>query len=597
MEETTTETEQLPPQANCEQTDEATGLQMRMGGLDTSAYLSTSASSSALVVLASQPSSQVQGLEKEPASPFYTPFTSAGSFPALPMFGPADTYPPHLLPVSSPMMNSSGLDRQVSFLNSGTGSNLRPLEVTDERVGNGFNGSAFIPANVLKTDNSDPTSSQSFQHPKYQSNNIFQSDASTSQSFRVSPPVRVKKECSTDKGLSMTSPEVPDHLAETAVSDGGDSTDRGTPEEGRLRRKVKKRGLLDGQASCCPVCGVTIRPAELLSHFEQEVEKLNKINKILRRPTKEGTPQIRNSPSPGSSRKKDSINALDSRWNTFQKVQCNRQHRLGVRSCKTKKKLAEETLCPVCCERLTGNQEELNLHVERCLRKIENNGSEDETVDVEAEEAYEEYEWAGQMRVRATSFLKGGFAASGFQTRRHNSEDDEQDLNVDSDDTATYGQPQYTEADVIPCSSDEPTENREREELRRAMLIDAEGQQRIPEGSKWVCKNEHQLELEGNEQPALTNGEIESEKATITQDKLQTVTSLKSRIKELEKQNHHNDKMKCLICMEPYTQPVVSVCCWHVHCEECWLRTLGAKKLCPQCNMITSPNDLRRIYL
>ena len=23
----------------------------------------------------------------------------------------------------------------------------------------------------------------------------------------------------------------------------------------------------------------------------------------------------------------------------------------------------------------------------------------------------------------------------------------------------------------------------------------------------------------------------------------------------------------------------------------------GAKKLCPQCNMITSPNDLRRIYL
>lgn len=81
---------------------------------------------------------------------------------------------------------------------------------------------------------------------------------------------------------------------------------------------------------------------------------------------------------------------------------------------------------------------------------------------------------------------------------------------------------------------------------------------------------------------------------------------------------------------ENYIVPLVSVSCWHVHCEECWLRTLvstdfitrslpfrccvvvlmwifyhdffflnwqGAKKLCPQCNMITSPSDLRRIYL
>nr|CAD7585554.1 unnamed protein product [Timema genevievae] len=49
--------------------------------------------------------------------------------------------------------------------------------------------------------------------------------------------------------------------------------------------------------------------------------------------------------------------------------------------------------------------------------------------------------------------------------------------------------------------------------------------------------------------------------------------------------------------IERYKKPVISVCCWHVHCEECWLHTLGAKKLCPQCNMITSPSDLRRIYM
>ena len=25
---------------------------------------------------------------------------------------------------------------------------------------------------------------------------------------------------------------------------------------------------------------------------------------------------------------------------------------------------------------------------------------------------------------------------------------------------------------------------------------------------------------------------------------------------------------------EPYTNPLASISCWHVHCEECWLRTL-----------------------
>jgi len=36
---------------------------------------------------------------------------------------------------------------------------------------------------------------------------------------------------------------------------------------------------------------------------------------------------------------------------------------------------------------------------------------EDENVDVEGDsETYEEYEWAGQRRIRATTLLVGGFA-------------------------------------------------------------------------------------------------------------------------------------------------------------------------------------------
>ncbi|GFS57182.1 e3 ubiquitin-protein ligase Rnf220 [Nephila pilipes] len=55
--------------------------------------------------------------------------------------------------------------------------------------------------------------------------------------------------------------------------------------------------------------------------------------------------------------------------------------------------------------------------------------------------------------------------------------------------------------------------------------------------------------------------------------------------------------IKCHICLGLYKTPVVSVCCWHVHCETCWLKALGTKRLCPQCDTITSPTDLRRIHL
>ncbi|XP_071036912.1 uncharacterized protein [Parasteatoda tepidariorum] len=55
--------------------------------------------------------------------------------------------------------------------------------------------------------------------------------------------------------------------------------------------------------------------------------------------------------------------------------------------------------------------------------------------------------------------------------------------------------------------------------------------------------------------------------------------------------------IKCQVCLESYKKPVVSVCCWHVHCETCWLKSLGSKRVCPQCDTITSPADLRRIHL
>lgn len=76
----------------------------------------------------------------------------------------------------------------------------------------------------------------------------------------------------------------------------------------------------------------------------------------------------------------------------------------------------------------------------------------------------------------------------------------------------------------------------------------------------------------------------------------QIIESLKAKIRDYETQIKNKGNL-CIVCMDDFKIPVVSICCWHVHCEECWLRTLGARKLCPQCNMITSSADLRRIYM
>uniref|UniRef100_A0A3P9MU59 E3 ubiquitin-protein ligase RNF220 n=1 Tax=Poecilia reticulata TaxID=8081 RepID=A0A3P9MU59_POERE len=245
--------------------------------------------------------------------------------------------------------------------------------------------------------------------------------------------------------------------------------------------------------------------------------------------------------------------------------------------------------------------------------------ADEDSADMDGENGrgFDEYEWAGQKRIRATALLEGGFRGTGFATCsiKESAADSDADLDVDGDDTLEYGKAQYTEADIIPCSGagEDQGEAREREALRGAVLNGGMPSNRItPEFSKWA----------NDEMPSTSNGESsktdpstpssssssssnaprtcknsEIEKVTEEESTATTMEALKARIRELEKQILRGDRYKCLICMDSYTMPLTSIQCWHVHCEECWLRTLGNKKLCPQCNTITSPGDLRRVYL
>uniref|UniRef100_A0A8C7HN64 E3 ubiquitin-protein ligase RNF220 n=1 Tax=Oncorhynchus kisutch TaxID=8019 RepID=A0A8C7HN64_ONCKI len=280
-----------------------------------------------------------------------------------------------------------------------------------------------------------------------------------------------------------------------------------------------------------------------------------------------------------------------------------------------RRKPEDGQVCPLCSAPLAGTEEEMSRHVEQCLFKREGVFAEDDSADMDGENGtrFEEYEWCGQKRVRATTLLEGGFRGTGFaMCSTKESHDSDADLDVDGDDTLEYGKAQYTEADIIPCSGEDQGEAKEREALRGAVLNGGMPSNRIAaEFSKWAS----------DEMPSTSNGE--SSKQQLPQDpnaacsssnaprtcknseiekitegsKATTFEALKARIRELEKQILRGDRYKCLICMDSYTMPLTSIQCWHVHCEECWLRTLGNKKLCPQCNTITSPGDLRRVYL
>lgn len=82
---------------------------------------------------------------------------------------------------------------------------------------------------------------------------------------------------------------------------------------------------------------------------------------------------------------------------------------------RNKKRRIDDPVCPVCNQPVPGD---INAHVESCLQRGgEANGThsdedEDDSIDVEGE-TYEEYEWAGQTRIRASSLLEGGYSAAG----------------------------------------------------------------------------------------------------------------------------------------------------------------------------------------
>jgi E3 ubiquitin-protein ligase RNF220/Zinc finger, C3HC4 type (RING finger) len=210
----------------------------------------------------------------------------------------------------------------------------------------------------------------------------------------------------------------------------------------------------------------------------------------------------------------------------------------------------------------------------------------------------ESYSWCGQTRIRATTLIEGNLSSTvGGIVVNKAAEDEDTEVNIDGDDdTQAYGASQYCERDIILLNKDD--------QRLRDLVIGED----VPSTSSQICREAREENNQNVANSASTSPSSEKIDSFSDNEKLTTSTndstehssqqiieSLKGRIREYE--NFIKNKPKCLICLDDFKKPVVSICCWHVHCEECWLYTLGCRKLCPQCNMITSASDLRRIYL
>ncbi|XP_058991519.1 E3 ubiquitin-protein ligase RNF220 isoform X2 [Mustela lutreola] len=583
--------------------------------MENSSYLPNPLASPALMVLASTAeASRDASIPCQQPRPFgvpvsvdkdvHIPFTN-GSYTFASMYhrqgGVPGTFanrdfPPSLLHLH-PQFAPPNLDcTPISMLNhSGVGA-FRPFASTEDRESY---QSAFTPAKRLK--NCHDTESP---HLRFSDADGKEYDFGTQ--LPSSSPGSLKVD-DTGKKIFAVSGLISDREASSS------------PEDRNDRCKKKAAALFDSQAPICPICQVLLRPSELQEHMEQELEQLAQLpaskNSLLKDAMAPGTPKSlllsasikREGESPTASPHSCTTDDLhhSDRYQTFLRVRANRQTRLNARIGKMKRRKQDEgQVCPLCNRPLAGSEQEMSRHVEHCLSKREGSCmAEDDAVDIEHENSnrFEEYEWCGQKRIRATTLLEGGFRGSGFvMCSGKENPDSDADLDVDGDDTLEYGKPQYTEADVIPCTGEEPGEAKEREALRGAVLNGGPPSTRItPEFSKWAS----------DEMPSTSNGESSKQEAMqktcknsdiekITEDSaVTTFEALKARVRELERQLSRGDRYKCLICMDSYSMPLTSIQCWHVHCEECWLRTLGAKKLCPQCNTITAPGDLRRIYL
>ncbi|CAB4057730.1 unnamed protein product [Lepeophtheirus salmonis] len=128
--------------------------------------------------------------------------------------------------------------------------------------------------------------------------------------------------------------------------------------------------------------------------------------------------------------------------------------RCDEREQRTRRSRCRRQFCSVCEDFISGTQNEVMKHMDTCIRVPSSDDSEEGST-------FDEYEWAGQRRVRATGFLERG--DSGFTSIKQGNEDEV--LDIESELLHKLGPPQYTTADIIFPEAESAKEQSERDSL------------------------------------------------------------------------------------------------------------------------------------
>eukprot|EP01118_Nematostelium_gracile_P000768 TRINITY_DN10776_c0_g1_i1.p1 TRINITY_DN10776_c0_g1~~TRINITY_DN10776_c0_g1_i1.p1 ORF type:complete len:373 (+),score=87.00 TRINITY_DN10776_c0_g1_i1:45-1121(+) len=306
----------------------------------------------------------------------------------------------------------------------------------------------------------------------------------------------------------------------------------------------------------CPLCKKIISGDNFEEHYQHELQLVLSTTKIEDIDKKKDERSKRLKSNPQAKNTKDETEQLLNKTNqVLDKIRKNRTNR-DHRDVNVNPNEKSKTKCFICGEELMGDEIVMTQHIDRCLASQHNEeepksgGDESE----EWEEGVETYTWDGQTRIRTCSLLEGGYSVADGVKIQNKEEDIELDVEEEND---KYGKPQYSESDLIKLKDDDDDDDEEKAEDYEHLIP-----QHISNPEQVPMSMVDLLKIKINEQQALIS-----------------------------------KCPKCLICLEAYEVPLVSVECWHVHCEKCWLSSLGAKKLCPQCKVITSASDLRRIFL
>ncbi|KAF2078107.1 hypothetical protein CYY_000578 [Polysphondylium violaceum] len=393
----------------------------------------------------------------------------------------------------------------------------------------------------------------------------------------------------------------------------------------------------------CPLCNLYVCLENIEQHFALEVQQMDSntdelvqeqfsirnSNRVRREATKTILGQSLEKTNGVNGNNATEKDQLKSMRDTLSTIRSNREKRSRTTSSSVAMmqtaSMTSQT-CFICHQIVHGDLDFINQHINQCLERQEQDQQDDEddyspsaspstsnkrkgrkkkakdtnTINYsDLPPGAEIIEYAGIPRIRTSSLLDEDMKDIFYNrpSRKEEQKDVDYDLNIEEDDTIKYGDVQYTEADLKKYIKNNDSDNNDTSSNGHSSLPLPTFTPPTPTTTTTTTTitttttTASPLPKSSATAPTTNVNNIQN---SINSNAF-LIESLKEKLKDQEVllRNIPN----CLVCLCSYKIPVASIQCWHVHCEECWLNTLAFKKLCPQCNIITTPQDLRKIYL